>query len=118
MAKTLAQIEKQIAALKREADEIRNKEVAGVVSRIREAIEHYGLTPAELFSQKAAGRKAEPGVGKAAKRVAGNTVAKTPSPPKYRDGAGRTWTGNGKSPGWFKDAIAAGKTPADLEIKA
>lgn len=118
MAKTLAQIEKQIAALKREADEIRNKEVAGVVSRIREAIVHYGLTSADLFGSNTGRKKGAPGAGKAAKRTAAKKVAKAPSAPKYRDDAGNTWTGHGKRPGWFKDAIAAGKSAADLTIKA
>ena len=35
---------------------------------------------------------------------------------KYTDGAGRTWSGVGKRPNWFKDAIAAGKQAEDLLI--
>jgi DNA-binding protein H-NS len=37
--------------------------------------------------------------------------------PKYRDEAGNTWTGRGKRPNWFLQALATGKTPQDLLIK-
>ena len=38
--------------------------------------------------------------------------------PKYRNPAnsGDTWTGRGRKPRWFSDALAAGKKPEDLEI--
>ena len=43
MKKTLASIEAEIARLKGMADKIFKDEVAGVVDRIRTAIQHYGL---------------------------------------------------------------------------
>jgi len=33
---------------------------------------------------------------------------------KYRDDAGNTWTGRGRKPRWFQDAVAAGKKPEDM----
>lgn len=33
---------------------------------------------------------------------------------KFKDGAGNTWTGHGRRPQWYVDAIASGKTPEDL----
>lgn len=33
---------------------------------------------------------------------------------KFKDGAGNTWTGHGKRPNWFKEALASGKSPEDL----
>lgn len=117
MAKTLAQIHAEIDRLKKQADALREKEVAGVIARIQDAIAHYDLTPADLFgSTKApkAGKKAP-----AAKKSRKPAAAKKTSAPKYRDEAtGKTWTGVGKRPTWFKEALAAGKTAADLEIKA
>ncbi|WP_428926436.1 H-NS family nucleoid-associated regulatory protein [Marinibacterium sp. SX1] len=43
---------------------------------------------------------------------------KTVSPPKYRnpDDPTQTWTGRGRKPGWFNDALANGSAPEDLEI--
>ena len=40
------------------------------------------------------------------------------SPPKYRNPANeaQTWTGRGRKPGWFNEALASGATPEDLEI--
>ncbi|MEK8051395.1 H-NS histone family protein [Ideonella sp. DXS22W] len=113
MARTLAQIQSQIDKLQKEAQALRAKEISGVVARIKEAIAHYGLTPQELFGETASKKPR----GKVAK-ASGKAVAKKPAtPPKYRDDAGNTWTGHGKRPNWFKAALAAGKTAADLEIK-
>lgn len=45
-------------------------------------------------------------------------VAKTA--PKYRnpENPAKTWTGRGRQPVWFKEALASGKTPTDLLISA
>lgn len=114
MARTLAQIQSQIDKLQREAQALRAKEISGVVARIKEAIAHYELTPADLFGDTAA-RKPR---AKSTRKAASQAARKPAAPPKYRDEAGHTWTGHGKRPNWFKAALAAGKTPADLEIKA
>lgn len=119
-AKTsLADIEQQIEALQRQAAELRASEVAGVIDRIEVAIQHYGLTAEQLGL---AGTKRGPGprTVRAAPTVAApkqERAKKPPSMAKYSDGQGKTWTGNGKRPNWFKDAIAAGKTPEDLLVQ-
>jgi DNA-binding protein H-NS len=43
---------------------------------------------------------------------------KSASAAKYANPANRkeTWTGKGRQPGWFKAAIAGGKSPADLAV--
>lgn len=40
------------------------------------------------------------------------------APAKYRNptDANQTWSGRGRQPQWFKDALSAGKDPADMEI--
>jgi len=137
MAKTLNQIESQIAQLQREAQALRAKEVADVVDRIQQAIAHYGLTAVDLFgNHKLAPKKraigtasssavdlANSGATKSASKPATKSAAKAtekkpPAPAKYRDDAGHSWSGHGKRPNWYKAAIASGKTPQDLEIKA
>jgi len=133
MAKTLNQIESQIAKLQREAQALRVKEVADVVGRIQQAIAHYGLTAADLFGGKnlapkkrlagnalvGAAAGANSGAVKSAAKTANKvTEKKPPAPAKYRDEAGHSWSGHGKRPNWYKAAIASGKTPQDLEIKA
>lgn len=44
--------------------------------------------------------------------------AKTPSAPKYANpnDPSQTWTGKGRQPVWFKDAMQAGISPDSLEI--
>ena len=48
MPKTYAQIREQIEALQREAELLRREELEGVVARILETIELYGLTSEDL----------------------------------------------------------------------
>lgn len=136
MAKSYSQLQKMIAKLQAEAEAARAKEITGVIGRIKAALDHYGLTPDDIFRKtrgKSAAPKAEVATaapaadaakkGKApkaktkAKRKSAK-AAKTVNPPKYADGTGRTWTGNGQRPGWFKDALASGKTESDLLIKS
>ncbi|MDR7336270.1 MAG: H-NS histone family protein [Roseateles sp.] len=124
MATKLQTLLNQISKLQSQADSLRLKEKAGVVARIKEAIAHYGITPDELFGAthvkrgRAAAKVVAP-VNKAhtpaapAKKV---RKAKVASVAKYTDDTGRTWSGVGKRPNWFKDALAAGKTAEDLLI--
>jgi DNA-binding protein H-NS len=107
MARTLAQINAEIEKLKKQAEEIKSREVRGVIARIKEAIKHYGLTPRDLF-----GKAAE--TATAARKARGSKAAGVI---RFRDEAGNSWTGRGKRPNWFKAAIAAGKVPEDLAVK-
>ena len=123
MAKrTLQQVLSQIETLKKEADLLRSKEAQGVIDRIKEAIAHYGLTEADLFPKAVRGNSpnAKVGKGKRGGRAAGTAKAKpTPGVPKYADPTtGKTWTGQGKRPVWFKQAIESGKPAEELLIKA
>jgi DNA-binding protein H-NS len=45
---------------------------------------------------------------------------KVVAPAKYRhpDNSSMTWTGRGRQPTWFKEAIEAGTSAGDLEIKS
>jgi DNA-binding protein H-NS len=89
MTKTYAQIVKQIESLKHDAERARSKEIAGVVSRIRDAISAYNLTADDLGL----------GGGKATSSAA--TSAATPMFAKVKPGP---------KPG-FKKAGKPGPTP-------
>lgn len=113
MARTLIQIRQQIEKLEREAESVRDKEIAGVIARIKKAIGFYGLTPNDLFegNTKKMGRPedvAGPSTRKAAKKQA---VARFKDP-----ASGKTWTGHGKRPGWFVKAIEEGKSTEELAL--
>lgn len=98
---------------------MRAKEVAGVVARIREAIDYYGPTAKDLgFGGVSGSRGAAKGtqrntLGKvgARKRVR-PTVVKI----RFQDEHGNAWSGRGRRPQWYKDAIAAGKKPEELAV--
>jgi DNA-binding protein H-NS len=123
MARTLSEIQSEINRLKKEADKIRSAEVKEVVSRIRKAITHYGLTTQDLFGKvaaaagaagKGAGRKR----GAAKKAKAGSAAtAKGPAVVRYRDENGNSWVGRGKRPQWLRDALAAGRKLEEFAAK-
>jgi len=104
---TYAQIQKKIALLQRQADSLRDKEVAGVVDRIKVAISHYGLTAQQLGF---GGPGAAPKARRAKKSAAGGT--------RYSDGAGGEWSGRGPRPRWLREALAAGRPLEDFLVAA
>jgi DNA-binding protein H-NS len=112
MASTLADInsqikkhDEQIAQLRKQAEELRNQERAGVVEELRKKIAEYGLTAADL---KLGGR--------GGKRGGASTAPKSVA--KYRSPTGETWSGGrGRKPRWITEALAAGKSISDFEIK-
>jgi DNA-binding protein H-NS len=48
------------------------------------------------------------------------TAPKVKSPPKFKDLAdpSKTWTGKGRRPQWYRDAVAAGTTKEEMLISA
>lgn len=89
--KTYSDVKAAIDKLQARAEELRQSEKAGVISRIREAIAVYDITAAELGLAPNGSRGAGASSGKGQMGV-----------PKYRDPAtGKTWTGRGKPPLWI-----------------
>lgn len=96
MAKSYEQIQKQIAALQKEAESIRSKQVQSAIREIKEAIATYGLSAEDLgFTSTSKGRKRasstvskEPSADTPAKKVtrtakkAAKKAAKTAAPKK------------------------------------
>ncbi|MDR6519018.1 DNA-binding protein H-NS [Variovorax paradoxus] len=114
MASTLADInsqikkhDEQIAQLRKQAEDLRNQERSGVIEEVRRKIAEYGLTASDL---KLTGRAAS------VKRGANAAPAKAAA--KYRSPTGETWSGGrGRKPRWVTEALAAGKSLSDYEIK-
>lgn len=111
MTKTYVSLQRQIDKLQKEAAAVKASEIGGVIDRIKVAISFYGLTAADLF-------EANPGKNTKKPRIAAAAKPKKTPVIKYSDGAGNTWTGHGKRPGWFKAAIEGGKTAEELTVKA
>lgn len=113
LAKTLAQIQLQIAKLQTEAEELKKKEINGVVARIREAIAHYGLTSEDLFGNERRQRRAPPPkktITPHMPKAKGQKVAV-----KFTDGE-NTWTGRGSRPRWLVAKLAEGKALEDFAV--
>jgi len=103
--------------LQKQADRIRQKEVEGVVERIKEAIAHYELTVEDLFGESSSRVRVAP--AKQSKVMKGLSPRKKKSPvafPKYHL-EGQTWGGQGRRPKWFVDAVAAGRTPEEMLVQ-
>ena len=98
--------EEHIAQLRKQAEELRNHERAGVIEELRKKIAEYGLSAADLkLGTRATG-----------KRAASAPAAKAEA--KYRSPNGETWSGGrGRKPRWVTEALAAGKPLSDFEIK-
>jgi DNA-binding protein H-NS len=113
---TLEVLHAQIAELQSQAEAIRKKEIAEVIAKMKVAIEHYGITAADLGlkATRATKSKTSPFAAKASKNGGSPKAARGF---KYADDQGNTWVGMGKRPHWFTAALAAGKTPEDLLAK-
>jgi DNA-binding protein H-NS len=97
--KTYSDVKAAIDKLQARAEELRQAEKAGVISRIRDAISVYGITAAELGLAAGGARSPARRAAVAPSSTAQVGVA------KYRDPAsGKTWTGRGKPPLWIVGA--------------
>lgn len=105
MARTVADIQKQIKELQTEADRLRKREVADVIQKIKSAIAAYDITADELFG------------GRGGKR-AGKVMKAAARSSKYGDADGNVWGGRGPRPRWVREALAAGRVLDDLRIAA
>ena len=98
--------EEQIAQLRKQAEELRNQERASVIDEVRKKIAEYGLTASDLKLSTRGGSKR------------GFAAAPVKSAAKYIGPAGETWSGGrGRKPRWVSEALAAGKSLSDFEIK-
>ncbi len=112
MSKSYQDIQKQIEALKREAEKLKRKEIEGVIDRIKEAIVTYELTAADLGLTGVRGKRGPGGKARGAKA----TRAKAGGAVKFRDAEGNTWGGRGPRPLWLREALAGGKQLQDFAV--
>jgi DNA-binding protein H-NS len=100
---TLSDIQKQIAQLQKQAEEIKAQEHGKHVQEILDKMAEYGLTMADLQGRKSGGRKS------AAK-------SSNPAPAKFRGPNGETWSGRGLMPRWLSTLVAQGRTKEEFAI--
>lgn len=113
-AKRLSQIEKQIAKLQKEAENLRKNSIGKVVAQIRELMETHGISVEDLAAAPAGKRRGRPGKAQAEKKTPARKVE-----PKYRSpaDASLTWTGRGKKPKWVQEWLDAGNALEALLIQ-
>ena len=95
------------------------KELIKLRGEIDKAIS--GLAKKKLDSARKAAEAAAKKHGYSLKDLVGGTKPvrkKAVTAPRYRNPANEaeTWSGRGRQPGWFKEAVAAGADPSSMEI--
>ncbi len=89
------------AALDQKIVEVRQRERADAIARIKAIMAEHGLSLADL------GNRAQAAPRKPARKV----------PAKYRHPqTGETWSGRGLQPNWLKAALAEGAQLADFKV--
>jgi DNA-binding protein H-NS len=116
MTKTYAQVMKQIQNLSREADTLKRKEVAGVIDRIKEAINAYGLNAADLGLTGTRAAKSLPAAKRGRKPGAKSRKSSANAAAKFRNEQGQVWGGRGPRPKWLREAINSGKQLSDFAV--
>jgi len=115
-APTYSDLQKQIAKLQAQAEGVRKTEIAQVVAQIRSAIEHYGLTAADLGLARGAASARKTAKKTETNPPAARKAKKFVVPVRYRDDQGNTWTGRGNKPRWLVAALAEGKKQEDFRV--
>lgn len=94
---TYKDLQGQIEKLQKQADQAREKEIAAVVTQIKQMMTEYGIQASDL-GMPSSKRKRKTG---------------TPTAPKFQNPqTGETWTGRGRAPKWIE-----GKDRAKYAIK-
>ncbi|MDP9902395.1 H-NS histone family protein [Variovorax ginsengisoli] len=95
--------EEALAALRKQAEDIRNQEKQGVIAEVMAKIAEYGLAASDLGLATGSGVKRGP--------KAATSKSKEKAPVRYRSPSGETWSGGrGRKPGWVTKALADGKS--------
>lgn len=104
---SLIEIQNQIAALQKQAEDIKAQEFDKTVQEIQEKMAAFDITIADLQGVRGRTRKA----------VAKSTKSANPAPAKYRGPNGETWSGRGLMPRWLVALVAQGQTKEAFAIK-
>ncbi len=111
---SMADLKSAIERMKSEMERRRADEIAVVIADIREKMDRYGLSIADLgftAAERALGR------GRSRNRGTGEDRRGTVAP-KYRDPAtGSTWSGRGRMPLWLAAAVEAGRSRDEFLIE-
>ncbi len=102
----LIEIQNQIAALQKQAEEIKAQEFTKTVQEIQAKMEAFGITVADLQGGRGRPRKAPVSASKSV----------NPAPVKFRGPNGETWSGRGLMPRWLAALVAQGQTKESFAV--
>ena len=85
--------------VEKEIKEFKNRARSAALKDLQAVAKQHGLSVEEIVGKKGKSRKPA-------------------APAKYRNPAdpSQTWSGRGRQPAWYKDALAKGKSAKSLEI--
>jgi DNA-binding protein H-NS len=107
---TYRELKEQAEKLMAEAERMREQEIADAIADIKQKIELYGLTAADLGLAKNGG-----GPGNSRGRPAKSAVK---SAVKYRGPNGETWSGGrGRKPQWIVEALKQGRNLDEFAVQ-
>ena len=90
-----------------------------MIERIKLAIQHYALTPSDLFAEKRSKAPGKASSGTAEKASSKKQPRKRSAVPvKYRDSDGNSWTGRGSQPRWLMAHLKSGRKIDDFAVKS
>ena len=138
-AKSLLDLETQIAVLQKRAAEVRSKQYKKAVEEIVALMKAFGITVDEVKKaatniatrvraaktgakrrgrprKTAAKKAAKPAAKKAAKKGGAAKRSRKPAAVKYKGLGGETWSGRGKQPVWLRTQIEGGKKLEDFKV--
>lgn len=112
----LTELLAQRAELEKQIEQTQREERESALSKIRQLMDEYGLTAADLGGRTSAA-KAPRGAGNAGNAGGSGGRSGTKVAAKYRDAqTGDSWSGRGLQPRWLKAALASGKKLGDFAV--
>jgi DNA-binding protein H-NS len=124
---------REIERLKKKADALRRRELAGVIAEIRKKMDEFGISSGDLVVKgrprgrsKGLSTKSKARLGATERRPAGTRSKALRAskrgatvPPKYRDSkTGDTWSGRGLTPRWLAEREKTGRKREEFLIKS
>lgn len=97
------QLNELIEQAKQRQSELAKERLGALRERIEVIIKQEGYSVEDVF----------PGKARRARKSTGTVAAKYFNPGNPQ----QTWSGRGKRPRWFNDALATGKNEADMRVK-
>lgn len=116
---TIKQLESLGRRVEKRLETLRQKELLATRKELEKRVQRdHGISLEELMavtSQSSSRRKKSPSPSNVAKFP---NTPKTPGQPRFANPADeeQTWTGKGRRPDWFVQAVEAGKSPEELMI--